>query len=132
MREKKNFLKHLPYLDRVFQYFENLEDFRKLYLFIHFVKEYQQTGVIRKERKERFDKTSIEVINRIKDFYLSPGVSRSMTGPRNMMKVKGVEDDIQRFVLLHTIEEAHQLFVRETGIEIGISTFFNATLMTKK
>lgn len=92
------------------------------------VKEYQQTGIIR-ERKERFDKTSTQVINQIKDFYLSPGVSRAMAGTRNKIMVKlanGGEEDLQKYVLLHTIEEAHQLFVKETGIEIGVSTFFNS------
>ena len=89
------------------------------------IKHFEATGC-HQERKVRSDKISDETVEKVKAFYFSQGVSRAMAGMRDFVKVKtknGVEE-LQKHVLLMSVDEAHQLFLSENpDIKIGITKF---------
>ena len=91
------------------------------------VKHFQQFGElpVRKVRSDKKDEALIEIIE---EFYRSAGISRQVHGVKNFINVidaDGKSVPRQKYVLLHSIEEAFELFKEENPNLCKLTFFYN-------
>ena len=121
-KSREEIIKLLSILPKDWTYQKFINELGVTRCLVESVKEFQRTGIIPK-RKSRSDKVDAMTIEKIKEFYTSPGISRQMPGVKDFIRVG--EEDLQKFVLVMSIDDAHLLFQEQhPEYPCGITTFF--------